>query len=100
MAKVEDTWYRITEPGKKEQVVKAGSAPHKKALKDRTRESAATGRPKIVKVISPGSYPPARIDAAGLPSSAWTSEKAKAKPKAADKAKPKGADKSASTKDK
>ena len=47
-------------------------------------------------------WPQARIDALGLPSEAWASEK-KSKPKAAkkgaDKASPKGADKSAATKD-
>ncbi len=96
MAEVKDTWYRISAPGKDDQVVKADSSAHRKAAKDRS-----SGRPQVVKVISPGVYPQARIDAVGLPDNAWTSNKAKgkAKGKGADKAQPKGADKGADTED-
>ncbi len=102
MAKVQDTWYRISAPGKKDQVVKAGAAALQEAQKDRS-----PGRPKVVKVISPGPHPQAHIDAAGLPDSAWTSAKPKAKPKkkkkaaekGADKAQKQGADKAATTED-
>ncbi len=84
MAKVKDTWYRISAPGKTDKVVKAGTADLVKAQADRS-----PGRPKVSKVISPGVYPEARVKASGIPDSAWTSDKPKAKPKA----KPKGADK-------
>ncbi len=93
-ATVKDTWYRIIRPGKKDQVVKAGSGELAKAQVDRS-----SGKPtKVVKAISPGVHPEARVKASGIPASAYTSDKPKAKPKAADKAKPKGADK-ASAKD-
>ncbi len=93
MAKVKDTWYRISRPGKPDKLVKVGTAELTKAQTD-----LSPGRPKVTKVISPGVYPEARVKASGIPASAYTSDKPKAKPKAADKAKPKGADK-ASAKD-
>ncbi len=86
MATAQGTWYRISEPGKKDKTVKAGSAPLVKALAD-----SSPGRPKVAKVISPGVYPQARIDPLDLPDSAWTSDKAKGK----GKAKRKGDDKAA-----
>ncbi len=87
--KVTDTWYRISTPGKDDQVAKAGSAAHEKAAQDRS-----PGRPQVVKVISPGVYPQARIAALGLHADAT-----KSKEKDADKAQPKGADKGAGAKD-
>ena len=88
MATVKDTWYKISRPGKKDKVVKAGTADLMKAQSDRS-----PGRPKVAKVISPGVYPQARITAAGIPDNAWTSDKPKAKPKGADKAQKQGDDK-------
>ncbi len=94
MATVKDTWYRISRPGKPDKLVKVGTAELTKAQADRS-----PGRPKVTKVISPGVYPEARVKASGLPDSAWTGDKPKAKPKGADKAQKQGADKGAETED-
>jgi hypothetical protein len=95
MATVTDTWYRISRPGKQDKVAKAGSKDVREAQGDHS-----PGRPRVAKVISPGVYPQARVEAAGLPDSAWTSDKTKPKAakekaaaKAADKAQAQGDDK-------
>ena len=99
-ATVKDTWYRIIRPGKKDKVAKVGTAELVKAQSD-----GSPGRPKVVKVISPGVYPEARVKASGIPDSAWTGDKPKARTpkkaekKGADKAQKPGADKGAETED-
>jgi hypothetical protein len=67
---VTTTWYRVTTPGKQDQVVKIGSAALKKALADES-----PGRPTVAKIASPGSYSEAQVKALGLPKSATKEDK-------------------------